>query len=85
MTMMTKWQPIETAPRDGTVVLLFQPHSQVGYMFVGVLNNRGEWVDNIMGEDHRPTPTHWQPLPEPPTMKEVFLGEAIGGKLSTEI
>ena len=57
------WQPIETAPKDGTPVTL------VNFSPSGFLNEfgAGEWVD---GEWHNigltcvAKPTHWLPLPE---------------------
>ena len=69
---MTTWLPIATAPRDGTRVILFWP-----------LNRRveqGFYLDNSAAnipwsgwrvESMRPMPSgdpsHWQPLPQPPT------------------
>jgi hypothetical protein len=61
------WQPIETAPKDGTTVLLFDPANEeiergvdVGFFHGGVF----EWLwsrDACNGN-----PTHWMPLPAPP-------------------
>jgi hypothetical protein len=72
---MTEWQPIETAPRDGTSVLLFatqNPHDMVDYKGAQVLS--GYWCQ--LDEAWCSTgstwtgpfydPTHWMPLPEPP-------------------
>jgi Protein of unknown function (DUF551) len=60
------WQPIETAPKDGTAILLC-----VGrWMTVGHWHRvAGGWSSN--GPVYSPygldeQPTHWQPLPEPP-------------------
>jgi hypothetical protein len=56
------WQPIETAPRDGTSVLIWNGLD----VFVGYLpGNRPKFVafpDSAQISD----PTHWQPLPKPP-------------------
>ena len=54
------WQPIATAPKDGTVVLLAHPK---GRMADGCHHSRyGVWSwPYVMLE-----PTHWQPLPEAP-------------------
>lgn len=61
---MTGWQPIETAPRDGTEVLLFWKGGGCGvYHF----NHYGNWDDgdysSHMTDDDF---SHWMPIPEPP-------------------
>lgn len=60
-----EWQPIETAPKDGSLVLLcLSPHR--GYLECP--RKVGGWWDdkwNIFGGSW--CPTHWQPLPTPPT------------------
>ena len=71
-----QWQPIETAPKDGTAVLLWlgAPWSEVRQMW---------WYDPwdvwlAAGEDEPDAgderfgcgsaiPTHWMPLPAPPS------------------
>jgi len=76
---MSEWQPIETAPRDGTEIL-------------GVIRTPTDEVKNFIEEHHAPCkqrnliliirywrnkwrsnidellgyPTHWVPLPKPP-------------------
>ena len=70
-----KWLPIETAPKDGTRVLLFHPYRGVmvdkGLIITGhyletwdEMRNtfRCDWVQG----DFVIKPTHWQPLPAPP-------------------
>jgi hypothetical protein len=52
------WQPIETAPKDGTRILLWC--GSKAHTFVGQWS-RGSWV----GAKYH-TPTHWIPLPAPP-------------------
>lgn len=60
-----EWEPIETAPKDGTDVLVFAPSLygenkfQVAYCFYGQL-----WEYGYEGTPI--TPTHWMPLPKPP-------------------
>ena len=54
------WQPIETAPKDGTAVLLWD---DVRFE-VGLYDLRGGWVD----QDFRVLyPSHWMPLPKTPS------------------
>jgi len=83
---MMQWQPIDTAPRDGTEIL--------GYRYdCGVILIRWDAPENFLTEKECETlgesageyswiiadfvcgdrlegsevPTHWQPLPPPPT------------------
>lgn len=66
---MSQWQPIETAPKDGTQILTWMPSDldPSGYHIVGdwYVNARGDgyWQDQH-GEGFEPT--HWQSLPPPP-------------------
>jgi len=69
---MGEWQPIETAPRDGTEVLIFEARHSFGYDYaVGKFVLRWDG-DTIGGWSNRNSssaynhPTHWQPLPLPP-------------------
>jgi hypothetical protein len=57
---MTDWQPIETAPKDGTYVLLATPK---GRMADGNFCTKyGVWSwPYVMVE-----PTHWMPMPPRP-------------------
>lgn len=61
---MSEWQPIETAPRDGTHMLLFREH----VYFIGYWATKAQsWRVNADGLPMiNPPPTHWMPLPEPP-------------------
>ena len=72
---MVEWWPIETAPRDGTRVLLFsvpnevpslRPHIADGYWKASTgIMAPGFWV---LGQSVGPSfcPTHWLPLPPAP-------------------
>ncbi len=85
---MTDWQPIETAPTDGTPILVTGGYPDVASDYriwsddedeyvssfpspvIVVWRQHEEWRycsydSGIYGEWHEPT--HWQPLPEPPT------------------
>lgn len=55
--MKEKWQPIETAPKNGTRVLMFLP----------IAGHRVE-PTILIGQVPRGATdaTHWMPLPEPP-------------------
>jgi hypothetical protein len=56
------WQPIETAPKDGTNVLVWCPYRRIP---VAATWQTAEfyWVELYQGSV---TPTHWIPLPDPP-------------------
>ncbi len=61
------WQPIETAPKDGTRILVYRPgkhnHPAVGVDFwqVGHAPYDVWWHSPSNGQ-----PTHWMSLPPPP-------------------
>jgi hypothetical protein len=72
-----QWRPIETAPKDGTEILL--AHAtwvDTGYWAVNI-NGDGcdgwtcEWVASWGYEEYAlVSPSHWMPLPEPPAPVE---------------
>jgi len=76
------WQPIETAPKDGTRVLLWVCDFGRWLCVCGSWDNdrhatkpKPYWThDNARSNGIRDTranqPTHWMPLPPPPAMKE---------------
>lgn len=62
------WQPIETAPKDGTGILLYRRYEGKFLHLVDV----GEWQKENEGGPRWAwrystwEPTHWMPLPDPP-------------------
>lgn len=66
--MFGEWQPIETAPRDGTELLVsgfeFDEPREGRWVCCAEYVNR-EWVEKS-GLSLYP-PTHWMPLPPPPS------------------
>jgi hypothetical protein len=60
---MSEWQPIETAPRDGTIFLAFG--RLVGIRMVTWRNHWNQW-QVVPGYHQAKWPTHWMPLPEMP-------------------
>jgi hypothetical protein len=60
------WQPIETAPKDETRVLIFTPIEGIS---TASFAYGDQWDDGI-NIPPLPTPTHWQPLPAAPTEGE---------------
>ena len=71
---MSKWQPIATAPKDGTRLLLFGRYAYsrpgdelfhyVGYW--GTWDNAGGSFETWISAGPLFAPTHWMPLPDPP-------------------
>lgn len=70
-----QWRPINTAPRDGILVLLSFPHSDIYGPWVGI----GRWDvldEPIMWKDAQGNmplhqPTAWQHLPLPPSQEKA--------------
>jgi hypothetical protein len=74
---MTDWQPIETAPRDGTSVLVYPPLWNGRSCSVAHYDNdehaKPFWKrDDDMGRStfsRAVPPTHWMPIPTPPNAR----------------
>ena len=64
---MNEWGPIETAPKDGTDIILYV--GLIAHDFA-VAHWNGEYWDMGCGggrvHDEFGAPTHWMPLPEAP-------------------
>ena len=66
------WQLIDTAPKDGTRIILYRPSQEDETPVIGRWERpasgqrRGQW-DYPYENNYKPHPTHWMPLPEPPT------------------
>lgn len=78
---MTEWQPIETAPKDGTALLLYgmwageisgiakEPQIDIGLWAGGRSDYSGsDWWQLSTGDAYGCwiRPTHWMPLPLTP-------------------
>jgi len=78
---MNTWQPIDTAPMDGTDIIVGFDCATVWIVHVAWWRNGDEfgatpedrgWWSYVRGSvaqeqlDGYRTPTHWMPLPEPP-------------------
>lgn len=68
---MSKWQPIETAPKD-VEIIVFDPTNEPPvftatqlYEWVCSVEDRYAPRDEYFGDAPK-KPTHWMPLPEPP-------------------
>ena len=71
MSSPTDWRPIETAPKDDSVVLLYGN----GWTTMGWWDADCEaWEDDRVPEYSAAcvwTPTHWMPLPPSPTILQT--------------
>ena len=64
-----RWQPIETAPKDDSHVLLAGKRREdiaSGYWLQSAYAGNGAWIWPFV---HK-SPIHWMPLPKAPTMQE---------------
>lgn len=66
--LVQQWQPIETAPKDGTPVLGFMPSYYQGLGGQSVV----VWMEDAWYDMRAfaTTPSHWMPLPAAPTTRE---------------
>lgn len=67
------WLPIESAPKDGSFILLFSSGDGVNMARWGVPEPFGDekaWTTPSEGPGYSSeieNPTHWMPLPNPPS------------------
>lgn len=68
-----RWRPIETAPKDGTMLLVCEPGCGYALCYYKWRERgcEGLWADPGGGYMH---PTHWRPLPEWP--RSVLASQA---------
>ena len=62
--MASSWQPISTAPKDGTAILIFQKSATTGSKMRVAF-----WRNDTVPRGWSPSeesPTHWMTLPVPP-------------------
>ena len=62
--MMSEWQPIASAPKDGRAILLWWPywsHTPIAAKFL-----HGHWYSENVLSQEGDGPTHWMKLPDPP-------------------
>ena len=62
---MSDWQPIKTAPKDGTQVLGYFDGHVVVMLWFTYSNDYTCW--ETVDAETEVDPTHWMPLPNPPT------------------
>ena len=60
----SQWQPIDTAPKDGTLVVVYDGDPGCPIEMARYFEDNSGWFDDAHG--FRLKPTYWQPLPEPP-------------------
>ena len=63
-----EWQPIESAPKDGTIVMIYWPTMSIHQYPTCAFNHGDEYGwELVSNRDYGEVfPTHWMPLPEPP-------------------
>lgn len=59
-----EWQPVETAPKDGTRILASDPEWNAGVVVVARWWDGAFHVGDLPGDEIYPR--HWMPLPPPP-------------------
>ena len=71
------WQPIETAPKNGTKFLAYWPPSDDEWVVLYAICHFSfgtiwpSWIDE------KDMPTHWMPLPEPPKEGDVMTDDLV--------
>ncbi|WP_165909302.1 DUF551 domain-containing protein, partial [Shinella sp. JR1-6] len=89
--VVERWQPIDTAPRDGRVVLAYFPLEGLGadwcrvmpVYFSKTMQPRPWIFAGRAASSYGEGPTHWQPLPAPPTTRTADRAEQDGSAISS--
>ena len=66
----SRWRPIETCPRDSSYILLIGKEQTFGYTGFWSARDQSFTFYGPWGAQAATNPTHWQPLPAPPTKGE---------------
>jgi len=66
VSFINPWQPISTAPKDGTCILA--ANKDVWQWCAAWNPVRESWGQNF--DDTQTVPTHWMPLPAPPAAED---------------
>jgi hypothetical protein len=80
--MTDGWQPIESAPRDGTHILLGSTEWGPPRTGHGFLQERGFYCP-YTGESL--APTHWQHIPTPPVKNPPVTGAEVIARQATAL
>lgn len=65
---MSEWMPIETAPKDGTRIIIWRDHRVCLARWRTLDGDNGYWDEwSVPMKRLTVPPTHWMPLPSPPT------------------
>ncbi len=74
------WQPIETAPRDGTEFLAFgsyfYPGDKDATVYCSIVSRNGEFWNDWEGDHPDGFFSHWTPLPSPPKINHIEVGQS---------
>lgn len=63
-----EWRPIETAPKDGQSIWVYEPRRFTQFIAWWKSDFDGEYWQNEA--DSEPDPSHWRPLPPPPAQQK---------------
>jgi hypothetical protein len=66
---MSEWQPIESAPKDGTKVDVWC-EGKVPLRIPNAYFYEERWLHSFNGMRIWHDPTHWMPLPPPPSEEQ---------------
>lgn len=72
---MSDWQPISTAPKDDSRILGFNEKNR----WVQITRFFEPWQSWTYHDMSEWEPTHWMPLPQPPSRDEVIGGGTTAG------